>query len=152
MGGLTAKQQTFVREYLVDLNATQAAIRAGYSAHTANEQGARLLAKASVAAAVQAGMDERAERTGITSDYVLTSIVETIERCKQASPVTYKNGDPVFTETPSGDVVPAYAFDSSAVLKGCELLGKHLKLFTDNVHHSGKVRFEKIVREVVRTP
>ena len=52
--GLTAKQELFVAEYLVDLNATQAAIRAGYSEKTANEQSARLLAKVSVQAAVAA--------------------------------------------------------------------------------------------------
>lgn len=49
---MTPKQQRFVEEYLVDLNATQAAIRAGYSPRTANEQGARLLANVSVAAAI----------------------------------------------------------------------------------------------------
>lgn len=68
---MTPKQQRFVLEYLVDLNATQAATRAGYSAHTANEQGARLLANASVAAAVAAGLEARAERTAITADAVL---------------------------------------------------------------------------------
>lgn len=68
---LTPKQQCFVDEYLIDLNATQAAIRAGYSARTANEQGARLLANASVAAAIQAGQAERSERTQITADQVL---------------------------------------------------------------------------------
>ena len=49
---LTPKQDQFVKEYLVDLNATQAAIRAGYSAKTANEQGSRLLANAKVSAAI----------------------------------------------------------------------------------------------------
>ena len=77
MGGvLTPKQQTFVREYLVDLNATQAAIRAGYSERTANEQGARLLANVSVARAVQAAMDARAERTEITADKVLKELAK----------------------------------------------------------------------------
>ena len=68
---LTPKQATFVREYLVDLNATQAATRAGYSARTANEQGARLLANASVAAAVRAGQEKRAAKTEITAERVL---------------------------------------------------------------------------------
>lgn len=69
--GLTPKQAAFVREYLVDLNATQAAIRAGYSARTANEQAARLLANVSVAAAIERAMAQRAERTEITQDMVL---------------------------------------------------------------------------------
>lgn len=76
MAGLTPKQATFVQEYLVDLNGTQAAIRAGYSEHTANEQAARLLAKASVKEAVQVAMNERAERTGITADKVLTEFAK----------------------------------------------------------------------------
>lgn len=68
---LNAKQLCFVREYLVDLNATQAAIRAGYSERTANEQGARLLANVSVQAEIQKGMAEREKRTEITQDMVL---------------------------------------------------------------------------------
>lgn len=69
---LTPKQEAFVREYLVDLNATQAAMRAGYSAKTANEQGARLLANASVKDAVAAAKEARAERLDITADMVLS--------------------------------------------------------------------------------
>lgn len=68
---LTPKQEQFVREYLIDLNATQAAIRAGYSKRTANEQGARLLVNASVAEAIREAMSKRAKRTEITADRVL---------------------------------------------------------------------------------
>ena len=71
---LTPKQRRFVDEYLLDLNATQAAIRAGYSACTANEQGARLLANASIAAAVQSGQNARSERVRITQDDVLRGL------------------------------------------------------------------------------
>ena len=60
-----------MREYLVDLNATQAAIRAGYSPRTANEQAARPLANVSVAAAIEKAMAERSQRTEITQDMVL---------------------------------------------------------------------------------
>ncbi|MFR9710750.1 terminase small subunit [Paenibacillus sp. MB22_1] len=68
---LTPKQQLFVKEYLIDLNATQAAIRAGYSKKTANEQGARLLAKASIQDALQEAMNKRAEKVEITAEQVL---------------------------------------------------------------------------------
>jgi phage terminase small subunit len=71
---LTPKQERFVLEYLSDLNATQAAIRAGYSPHTSNEQGARLLANVSVAAAITRGKQAQAERTGLTADRVLQEI------------------------------------------------------------------------------
>ena len=72
--GLTEKQQRFVDEYLVDLNATQAAIRAGYSPHTANEQGAQLLAKLSVQHAVREARSAQQKRTAITADTVLMEI------------------------------------------------------------------------------
>jgi hypothetical protein len=71
---MTPKQARFVDEFLVDLNATQAARRAGYSVRTANEQGARLLANASVAKAVQAAQAVRSERVQITQDDVLRGL------------------------------------------------------------------------------
>jgi phage terminase small subunit len=68
-------------------------------------------------------MNKRAEKTEITAEYVLKTIVNTIERCGQEEPVYDKDGNP------TGE----YQFDSRAVLKGSELLGKHLKLFTDKL-------------------
>lgn len=72
--GLTPKQTRFVDEYLVDLNATQAAIRAGYSAKTADAIGRENLGKPLVAAAVAARKKARAERTQITADRVLLEL------------------------------------------------------------------------------
>jgi len=111
---MTLKQETFVREYLIDLNATQAAIRAGYSAKTASEQAARLLTNVRIAAAIQAEMDKRAERTEITADFVLTSILDVVTRAKLDDQKQHE-------------------------LKGLELLGRHLELFTDKLKHSGSV-------------
>ena len=130
---MTPKQERFVSEYLIDLNATQAAIRAGYAKKSADVEGSRLLANAKVAAAVAAAQAKRSERTEITQDYVLTSIMETMERCKQAEPVRYQNGDQVYVDTPDGEIAPAYKFDAGAVLKGAELLGRHLAMFTDRL-------------------
>lgn len=73
---LTARQQRFVDEYLKDLNATQAATRAGYSKKTANEQGCRLLANVSVESAIAKRMKSRSERTQITQDMVLTELAK----------------------------------------------------------------------------
>lgn len=73
---LTAKQQRFVDEYLIDLNATQAATRAGYSRKTANEQGSRLLANVSVSAAIRQGMNARSGRVEITQDMVLKELAK----------------------------------------------------------------------------
>lgn len=71
---LTAKQQCFIEEYLVDLNATQAAIRAGYSKKTAYIIGDENLKKPKIAAAIQAAMSKRSERTEITQDQVVREL------------------------------------------------------------------------------
>ena len=73
---LTDKQQRFVDEYLKDLNATQAAIRAGYSERTAQEQSSRLLSNVMVREAIAAGKVERAEQVKIDANYVLYRLVE----------------------------------------------------------------------------
>ena len=73
---LTEKQQRFVDEYLIDLNATQAAIRAGYSVKTANEQGSQNLAKLSIQQAIAKQMAERSKRTGINQDRVVLELAK----------------------------------------------------------------------------
>jgi phage terminase small subunit len=73
---LTDKQEMFCREYLVDLNATQAAIRAGYSDKTANRIAAQLLSKLDIEKRIQELMNDRSERLEITADYVLNRLVE----------------------------------------------------------------------------
>ncbi|WP_255551747.1 terminase small subunit [Erythrobacter crassostreae] len=98
---MTPKQEAFVREYLVDLNATQAAIRAGYSKRTAHVIGHENLTKPEIAAAIEVAMNDRAKRTEITADYVLEGIRDTIERCRGEDD----------------------AFNPAQALKGFELLG-----------------------------
>lgn len=115
------RQAVFVAEYLLDLNATAAALRAGYSAKTAYSQGQRLLKNVEVQRAVTEAQMNRAKSTLIDADYVLNKIRETVERCSQGEPVLDREGN----ET--GE----WRFDSSGVLKGCELLGKHLGMFKD---------------------
>lgn len=134
-GELTPKQEAFVREYLIDLNATQAAIRAGYSQKTANEQGARLLANVSIASAIDVLKLKREVKTEITAEWVLNAIRDTIVRCGQ--------GEPVYTAT--GEPTGEWKFDSKGVLKGCELLGRHLALFKDRLEVSGEVDFKDIL-------
>ena len=75
IAGLTPKQERFVEEYLVDLNATQAAVRAGYSAKTAEQQGHQLLKKTSVLEAIVEAMGERSARTQVTQDEVVRELV-----------------------------------------------------------------------------
>jgi phage terminase small subunit len=126
---LSDKQRRFVLEYMKDLNATQAAIRAGYSEKTAKQQGSRLLTNADLMTEVTKQRVRQEKRTEITADYVLNSIVEVVERCKQAEQVKDHEGNP------TGE----YSFEANAALKGLELLGRHKKLFTDKVEHSGAV-------------
>lgn len=70
-GELNIKQMAFVREYLVDMNATQAAIRAGYSPKTARSQGERLLTNAAIRREVDAGVSDLAARVGLTAERIL---------------------------------------------------------------------------------
>ena len=127
-GKLTAKQEMFCREYLVDLNATQAAIRAGYSEKTAKEIGCENLTKPNIQEYIQAQMNKRAERVEITADYVLNGIKDLTERCIQAEPVVV-----------DGQHTGEWKFEVNGAFKGYELMGKHLKLFTDKVDHSGAI-------------
>lgn len=71
---LNNKQSRFVDEYLVDLNATQAAIRAGYSKKTAKSQGQRLLTNVDIKSAIAEAQEERGERTQITADRVVKEL------------------------------------------------------------------------------
>lgn len=135
---LTPKQQRFVEQYIIDLNATQSAIRAGYSEETAGSIGSENLQKPEIRDAISKVLDERSKRTNITQDYVLATIVDTIERCKQARPVLDKKGFPVYVETEDGESLPAYVFDSQAILRGAELLSKHVGGFASKIELAGK--------------
>ncbi len=126
---LTAKQQRFVEEYLVDLNATQASIRAGYSAKTAEQQGPRLLGNVGVAAAIKAAQEERSQRTKVTQDWVLDRLVENVERSMQVEPVIGRDGKPT----------GQFTYQGSVANKALELLGKHVDLFTERHEHRAVV-------------
>ena len=130
---LTPKQQRFVEEYLVDLNATQAAIRAGYSPDTARAIGCENLTKPDIAQAIAEAKRAVSERTEITQDWVLKNLKFVAERCMQATPVLDKKGKPVMIETEDGALSPAYVFDSSGANRSLELLGKHTGLFGDKL-------------------
>lgn len=100
--GLNPNQARFVEEYLVDLNATQAAIRAGYSAKTAEVQGPRLLGNARIRAAIEVGVHARSERTGITQDRVLRELELLSFSDLQHYRVTWKGDVVLVPGAPSG--------------------------------------------------
>lgn len=150
MPKLTDKQKEFVRQYLVDLNATQAAIRAGYSVKTAYRQGADLLQKTSIREAIEKAQAKRARRVEVTQDYVLSNLVEVVERTMQRAPVTDRKGEQVTDE--EGRAV--WTFDAKGANRALELLGKHLGIFADRVRaevsgpDGGPVASEIVVRFV----
>jgi len=127
-GKLTVKQRLFVANYIIDWNATQAAIRAGFSAKSADKIGPQLLGKTMVAEAIAEQQRNREQRTLVTADYVITSLKNVAERCQQAEPVLDNHGQP------TGE----YRFDSGGANRALELLGKNLKLFTDKTELTGK--------------
>nr|DAK42649.1 MAG TPA: Terminase small subunit [Caudoviricetes sp.] len=133
VGKLTDKQKQFVEEYLVDLNATQAAIRAGYSEQTGYSIGQRLLKKVEVQEAIQQAQNKRSERTQITQDEVIRRLIENVDISmgKKATVITIpsksENGEVM------GNDVAQFVYEPSAANKALELLGKHLGIFKDGV-------------------
>jgi phage terminase small subunit len=136
---LTPKQEKFVQEYLIDLNATQAAIRAGYSEKTAKAIGHENLTKPDIAAAIEQAQKSLSERVEITQDWVLRNLKAVADRCMQAAPVLDRKGKPVLVENAEGDVVPAYTFNSMGANRSLELLGKHIGMFGDSLKVSGEL-------------
>ncbi len=137
----TPKQALFCKEYLIDLNATQAAIRAGYSKKTAGKIGQENLVKPEIQKYLQKSMDKRIEKTEITAEYILKNIKEIGERCMQRVPVMVREGKRMvqkMEQNDEGEDVGVWEFREMGALKAQELLGKHQKLFTDKVEVTGK--------------
>lgn len=129
---LTEKQRLFISEFLVDRNGTQAAIRAGYSKRTANEQSVRLLANISVKKKIEELIAGQEKRTLITADYVLNSLKEVADRCMQKTPVMVKIGKNLVQKVDEkGEGV--WEFDSSGACRALELLGKNKRLFIEKI-------------------
>jgi phage terminase small subunit len=163
---LTDKQKAFVQEYLIDLNASAAARRAGYSVRTANRIASENLAKPHIQAAIQKAMKEREKRTEITQDKVLQELAR-IGLADIKDYLSYRtaltqvgvdgDGEPVIDYTSIIELVPSDDVDGTVIqevslsqkgvftfklqdkMKALELLGRHLGLFTDNVNLSGEV-------------
>lgn len=147
MAKLTEKQQRFVDEYLIDLNATQAAIRAGYSAKTADVQGSRMLGNVKVQQAIAEAMAKRSKRTGVNQDRVvlelakiafvkMTDIVDSEGRIRSNATdddlsciesIKYKESDNEYGGSVEREV------KISSKLRALELLGKHLGMWNDKL-------------------
>lgn len=146
---MTPKQEAFVREYLIDLNATQAAIRAGYSEKTAMEQGYQLLQNTSVAAAIKAGQEALAEQAQVTKERIVA------EFCRMGfydpasiagQPMSGPEDIPNLPEDVRRSIVgwgwdKAGNFTLKLADKNAALvnLGRHLGMFTDKVETKGEM-------------
>ncbi|MCD7722727.1 MAG: terminase small subunit [Clostridiales bacterium] len=123
---LTEKQKSFCREYIKDYNATQAAIRAGYSKKTASEQASRLLKKNDLLAMIKDYQKEQLRQSCLSRERIISDLFELLNRCMKAVPVKewdYEKHE--FVE--KGE----YRFDAKGALEAIKLLGKHLEMFEE---------------------
>lgn len=151
---MTLKQKRFVEEYLIDLNATQAAIRAGYSPKTAQEQASRLLSNVMVQSAISKAEADRSRRTGINQDRVIRELakiaflnpVDVIDMDDATIQGQANRDDTACIASVKVKTIPTEdggiterevkTYDK---LKALELLGKHLGMFTDKLKVEGGV-------------
>lgn len=117
----TDQRRMFCKEYIIDLNATQAAVRAEYSEDTASQQASRLLSIVNIQEYIQELMDKRADKAQISAEDVLNDILDTRDTCRNNMAITGDYENKLYTASLAGRN------------KANELLGKHLKLFTDKV-------------------
>lgn len=158
---LTEKQKRFAEEYLIDLNATQAAIRAGYSVKTADQQASRMLTNVKVQQAIAEKMAERSRRTGINQDRVLTELAK----------IAFVNADDVINAQDATTKEGASRDDLAAIqsikvkkigedgvereikladkLKALEMLGRHLGMWNDKLQVSGMEEEKKKLGDIL---
>lgn len=157
MAKLTEKQKRFVEEYLVDLNATQAAIRAGYSPDSAKEIGSENLTKPNIRARIDKAISERSKRTGVNQDRVIRELARLafvnatdVINLNQATVIENANEDDTaaiasvkvkYIPTSEGEGVER-EIRLTDKLKALELLGKHLGMFKDKVELSGPMKVQ----------
>ena len=156
---LTPKQQRFVDEYVVDLNATQAAIRAGYSKKTADQQASRLLTNVKVKAELAKRIAVRGDKLQVDAEYVLRRMVE-IDQMDVLDIMNDRMELKPVSEWPKVWRQYLSGFDLAEMFEGrgderemvgvlkkikwpdktknLELLGRHLGMFKDRVEHTGK--------------
>ncbi len=173
MADLEPRQHRFCQEYIIDLNATQAAIRAGYSEHTAGAIGHENLKKPEIEAEIQRLKDLRSIRTEITADKVLSEtyllasadIAEAFDETGALKPIreipkrlrlaiSSVEVDKLFEPGPDGREHVGYTqkikfWDK---VKTLELLGKHLKLFSDRVELGVDQTLGAIITDMMTPP
>jgi phage terminase small subunit len=126
-GKLTPRQALFVQEYLKDLNATQAAIRAGYAEKTARVMGPENLSKPAIRDAVDEALAKRSGKIQVDAEWVLAGLKKNFERSMQEEAVTDKEGNR------TGE----YTYQGTVANRALELIGKHLGMFKEQHEHTG---------------
>lgn len=164
---LTKKQQRFVNEYLIDLNATQAAIRAGYSTNAAEAIGFENLRKPKIAEEINKRMKDREARTEITQDMVVRELaaiafsngadyskivtrqgVDDTGKAVEYPDVEFKNTDELTAEQKKAiagikQTKFGISVETCDKVKALELIGKHLGMFKDKIEMSGTLKTEQ---------
>ena len=162
---MTKKQKKFVEEYLIDLNATQAAIRAGYSPDTAGSIGSENLKKPEIRVRIEKAMAERSKRTGINQD----RIIEELAKIALLNPKNLINFEEatVKEEATEEDLAAISSVrvkcfptkDGEGIereikmydkAKALELLGRHLGMFKDKVEVSGLEEEKKKLDDILQ--
>ena len=129
---LTPKQERFVEEYMVDFNATQAAIRAGYKAKNADNVASQLIGKSWVQEAIKARRERLEKHTVVTKERVVKMMLELYEVSSQKIPLLDREGNQVFDDCGRPVYKPV---DAQAFSKAVDMLGKHTGAFeADNKH------------------
>lgn len=159
---MTKKQKRFVEEYLIDLNATQAAIRAGYSPDTAYSIGQENLKKPEIKMRIDRAMAERSRRTGINQDRVLRELAciafANARDVINMEDATLKE-DACADDTAAIQSVKVKTFGEDGVereirmgdkLKALEMLGRHLGMFKDNLNLTVETsqKLDDILRQI----
>lgn len=129
---MTPKQQKFLDAYLVDPNATKAAQKAGYSKKTAYSQGQRLLKHVEIASALSVKQEKRAEKLGLTQEYVVETLREVVERTMQHVPVMrFDRIKKTMVQETNADGEGVWQFDARGAVGALALLGKHMGMFVE---------------------
>lgn len=152
---MTKKQKRFCEEYLIDLNATQAAIRAGYSPDTAKAIGCENLTKPDIRAHIDRAMAERSRRTGVNADRVVQELakiafVNATDVIDPKTATVKENALPEDTAAIQSVKVKTFGEDGlereikmADKLRALEMLGRHLGMFKDKLELSGGLDTEK---------
>lgn len=125
---LTEKQRRFIDEYLIDLNATAAAKRAGYSEKNADKIGPQLLGKTRIAQELAGRLKKRQERTEITQDWVIEKLKDLAVRSSECDDAPHMQ----------------------VAAKTLELLGRHLGMYTDKMTLKGELTVSSVLEELKR--